>query len=599
MNILGVSAFYCDSAACLIKDGKIIAAAQEERFTRKKYDSSFPINAINYCLSEGKIRAEDLDYISFYDKPFLTFKGILQAYLNSAPRGASSFAKTVSLWVRKKLWAEKIIRKELNYKGKILFTQHQQSRAASAFFASPFKKAAFLIVDSGGELLRASFGIGEINRVKISSETKFPHSLGLLYSAFTHYIGFKVNSGEYKMMGLASYGEPKYKDLILRELLDLREDGSFKINMKYFNCYPGFIITNKKFNRLFGGSSRKDGDKLTQRYIDIACSIQSVTEEVMLRMVRFIQKETGERNLCLAGGMALNCVCNGRILREGPFDRIWIQPAAGEAGGALGAALFAWYQYLGNKRVTDERKDFMGAGYLGPEFDKNYILKFLKDRNIAFSELDQEEIPEKISDLIASGEIVGWFQGRMEFGPRGLGNRSILGDARSSKIRERINSKVKFRESFRPFAPSVLKEEANKFFDISVESPYMLLAAPVKEDRRKELSEKERNLLGLEKLQVIRSQIPAVTHVDYSARVQTVNREDNQLYYDMIASFSRKYGCPVVINTSFNLREEPIVCTPEDAYLCFMRSDMDYLLLGNFLLKKKEQKGLDFNPDYD
>jgi carbamoyltransferase len=598
MYILGISAFYHDSAACLVRDGKIISAAQEERFTRKKHDSSFPINAINFCLQNSGLTIKDLDYVAFYDKPFLTFERILETYLTFAPRGIKSFIKAMPLWIKKKLWMKEFIKKELGYEGKIIFPEHHESHAASAFFPSPFQEAAFLTMDGVGEWTTASYGIGKDNSIEIIAEIKFPHSLGLLYSAFTYYTGFKVNSGEYKLMGLAPYGEPKYKDIILKELIDLKEDGSFKMNMEYFNYCVGLTMTNEKFHKLFGGPPRKPESKLTQRHMDIARSIQEVTEEVVLRMGRHIRKETGQRYLCLAGGVALNCVANGRLLREGLYNDIWIQPAAGDAGGALGAALFVWYRYLENRRITDNNKDFQRGSYLGPEFNNGYIADYLKKNNIPYIELSNEEIPEKIADLIAEGKVIGWFHGRMEFGPRALGARSIIGDARSPKMQEIMNLKIKFRESFRPFAPSVLEEEASKYFELDRRSPYMLLVAPVKKEIRRQMTEEEQRLFGLDKLHVVRSTIPAVTHVDYSARIQTVNKEDNPLYYQMIKKFNEKYGCAVIINTSFNVRGEPIVCTPEDAYLCFMRTNMDYLLLGNFLLEKKEQKPLDKDIDW-
>jgi carbamoyltransferase len=598
MNILGISAFYHDSAACLVQDGEIISAAQEERFSRKKHDFSFPKNAIRYCLREGGLKGKDLDFVAFYDKPFLKFERILETYLAYAPRGIQSFIKAIPLWIKHKVWIKELIRKELHYDSVLIFAEHHESHAASAFFASPFQEAAFVTIDGVGEWATASFGVGKSNEIDILSEIRFPHSLGLLYSAFTYYTGFKVNSGEYKVMGLAPYGQPKYKDLILSEVMDLKEDGSFKLNMKYFNYCAGLTMTNKRFEKLFGGPPRKPESRLTQRVMDLARSVQEVTEEVMLRMARHIHKETGQKNLCLAGGVALNCVANGRILREGPFENIWIQPAAGDAGGALGAALIVWYQYLGNTRTIDGRKDFQQGSYLGPKFENGYIKDYLEKNQIPYVLLIDEEIPEKIADLIADQKVIGWFQGRMEFGPRALGSRSILGDARSPKMQETINLKIKFRESFRPFAPTVIKERASDFFDIDRESPYMLLVAPVKKEIRREMSNEERKLFGLDKLHVVRSSIPAVTHVDYSARLQTVNKADNPLYHRMISKFDEKYYCPVIINTSFNVRGEPIVCTPEDAYLCFMLTNMDYLIMANFLIEKKEQKPLDKDIDW-
>jgi carbamoyltransferase len=598
MNILGISAFYHDSAACLVQDGRIVSAAQEERFTRRKHDFTFPKNAINYCLEDSGLTVKDLDFVTFYDKPFLKFERILMTYLTYAPSGIRSFVKAMPLWIKQKIWMKEFIKKELNFEGKIIFPEHHESHAASAFFPSPFQEAAFLTVDGVGEWATTSYGIGKDNRIDILEEIHFPHSLGLLYSAFTYYTGFKVNSGEYKVMGLAPYGEPRYKDLILSELMDLKKDGSFKLNMKYFNYCAGLTMTNKKFHRLFGSSPRKPESLLTQRDMDLARSVQEVIEEAMLHMVRHIHNETGQKNLCLAGGVALNCVGNGRILREGPFENIWIQPSAGDAGGALGAALFIWYQYLENGRVTDNKKDFMYCSYLGPKYENDYISNFLKKNNIIYIELSDEEIPEKIADLIADQKVIGWFQGRMEFGPRALGSRSIIGDARSSKMQEIMNLKIKFRESFRPFAPSVIKERVSDFFEINKESPYMLLVAPVKREICQEMSVEEQKLFGIDKLNVVRSRIPAVTHVDYSARVQTVDKNDNPLFYRTIAKFDEKHGCPVIINTSFNVRGEPIVCTPADGYLCFMRTNMDYLIMGNFLIEKKEQKPLDKDIDW-
>jgi len=592
MNILGISAFYHDSAACLVQDGKIISAAQEERFTRKKHDFSFPKNAVNYCLQEGGLKGEDLDFVAFYDKPFIKFERILETYLTFAPWGVRSFIKAIPLWLKQKLWMKELIRKELDFGGKIIFLEHHESHAASAFFPSPYDEAAFLTIDGVGEWTTASFGVGRGNNIQILAEMHFPHSLGLLYSAFTYYTGFKVNSGEYKLMGLAPYGKPKYKDLILSELIDLKEDGSFKLNMKFFDYCAGLRMINRRFEKLFGAPVRKPESPLRQRDMDLARSVQEVTEEIMLRMACHLHRETDQKNLCLAGGVALNCVGNGRIFRESPFENLWIQPAAGDAGGALGAALFVWHQYLENKRVCDDKKDFQQGSLLGPEFKNGYVSSYLKRNKIAYVEFNEEEIPEKIADLIAQQKVVGWFQGRMEFGPRALGTRSIIGDARTPQMQEIINLKIKFRESFRPFAPSVIKERVSDFFELDRESPYMLLVAPVKREICKEVSGEE-ELFGLDKLHLVRSSIPAVTHVDYSARIQTVSKDINPLYYKMIEKFGQKYGCPVIINTSFNVRGEPIVCTPEDAYLCFMRTNMDYLLLGNFLIEKKQQRPLD------
>ena len=598
MNILGISAFYHDSAACLVRNGEIVAAAQEERFTRKKHDYSFPAQAVKYCLKQGGIAAGALDYVCFYDKPFIKFERILETYLTYAPLGIRSFMMAIPLWIKQKLWMKEFIKKQLGFEGAILFPEHHESHAASAFFASPFQKAAFLTIDGVGEWTTTSYGVGENNQISIMEEMHFPHSLGLLYSAFTYYTGFKVNSGEYKVMGLAPYGRPVYKDLILTELMDLKEDGSFKLNMKYFNYCAGLTMTSAKFHRLFGGAPRRPESTVTQRDMDLARSVQEVTEEVMLRIARHIHCRTGQENLCLAGGVALNCVGNGKILREGPFENIWIQPAAGDAGGALGAALFAWYQYLDNERRADGAHDFMRGSFWGPEFTNEDIRLYLEQNEIPGEELSSEELPERIADLIAAEKTIGWFQGRMEFGPRALGARSIIGDARSPRMQETMNLKIKFRESFRPFAPTVLRERVSDYFDLDGESPYMLLVAPVKESIRREMTAQEQSYFGLEQLHVVRSVIPAVTHVDYSARVQTVAEEINPVYYKMIKAFERKYGCPVIINTSFNVRGEPIVCTPEDAYLCFMRTKMDYLVLGNYLLSKEKQKPLSRDIDW-
>jgi carbamoyltransferase len=598
MNILGISAFYHDSAACLVQDGRIVAAAQEERFTRKKHDFGFPENAIKYCLDSGGLTGNDLDYVAFYDKPFLKFERILETYLAYAPVGIKSFVKAIPLWVKEKLWMKEFIKEGLAFDGKIIFPEHHQSHAAAAFFPSPFPQAAFLTVDGVGEWATASFGVGIENDLQLKAEIHFPHSLGLLYSAFTYYTGFRVNSGEYKVMGLAPYGQPKYKDVILSELMDLKEDGSFRMNMDYFDYCAGLTMTNGKFDKLFGGPPRKPESKLTQRDMDLARSVQDVTEEVLMRMVKHVHRQTGQENLCLAGGVALNCVGNGRILREGPFKNMWVQPAAGDAGGALGAALFVWHQYLGNARTVEDGTDSQHGTLLGPAFEPEQIKTFLDSNQIPYTVLKHEEIAEKTADLIADEKVIGWFQGRMEFGPRALGARSIIGDARSPKMQEVMNLKIKFRESFRPFAPSTLEDRCSDYFEIDRPSPYMLLVAQVRKEHRRDMTSAEDALFGLDKLKVVRSGIPAVTHVDYSARLQTVNRRDNPLYYDLIARFDEKYGCPVVINTSFNVRGEPIVCTPQDAYRCFMRTNMDYLVMGPFLLDKRQQKPLDDNIDW-
>ena len=599
MNILGISAFYHDSAACLVRNGRIIAAAQEERFTREKHDASFPKHAVDYCLREGGIGVGDLDYVAFYEKPFLKFDRILHSYLAYAPAGLQSFLMAIPLWIRERVWMKELIRRELGCDCKIFFPEHHESHAASAFFPSPFSEGAFLTIDGVGEWTTTSYGTGRGNRIQMQAELRFPHSLGLLYSAFTYFTGFKVNSGEYKLMGLAPYGEPKYVDLILRELIDLKEDGSFRLNMKYFNYGVGLTMTNAAFDLLFGRAPRKPESKLTQSDMDLARSIQDVTDEIMLRMARHLRKETGQQDLCLAGGVALNCVANGQILRERIFERIWIQPAAGDAGGALGAALFTWHQILDNDRKVDEdARDSQCGSYLGPSYSSEEIRNFLQTKTIPFTEVTDGQLPEKIADLIQAQKVIGWFYGRMEFGPRALGARSIIGDARSPEMQELMNLKIKFRESFRPFAPAVLWEKSSRWFELETESPYMLLVAPIAKGRRRETTAEEQQRFGLEKLLTIRSEIPAVTHVDYSARIQTVTEDHQSMFYRMVKCFDEKYGCPVIINTSFNVRGEPIVATPEDAYTCFMRTNMDYLLLGNFLLEKKEQKPLEKDIDW-
>jgi len=598
VHILGISAYYHDSAACLLRDGEIVAAAQEERFTRVKHDPSFPSCAVSFCLREGGLAPGDLDAVAFYEKPFLKFERLLQTYLAFAPSGLRSFITAMPLWVRKKLWMRDNIRKEIGFAGTVVFPEHHESHAASAFFPSPFREAAFLTIDGVGEWTTTSWGIGRDNGVEILAELQFPHSLGLLYSAFTYYTGFKVNSGEYKVMGLAPYGEPRYRDLILTEMMDLKEDGSFRLNMEYFDYCTGFTMTSGRFDRLFGGPPRKPESPLTQRDMDLARSVQDVTEEVMLRMARTIHRETGQKNLCLAGGVALNCVGNGKILREGPFEKLWIQPAAGDAGGAVGAALFTWHQVLGNPRDARERTDRMRGSYLGPAWDRESLLEYLRTNGIVFTELTEKELPGTIADLIAAEKVIGWFQGRMEFGPRALGSRSILGDARSPKMQEVMNLKIKFRESFRPFAPTVLREKVSEYFELDRESPYMLLVAPVRKEICREMSGEEKDRFGLDKLHVVRSCVPAITHVDYSARVQTVDREVNPLFYRTIEALNERHGCPLVINTSFNVRGEPIVCSPEDAYRCFMRTNMDYLVMGPFLLDKARQKPLVEDVDW-
>ena len=589
MNILGISSFYHDSAACLIQDGDIVAAAQEERFTRKKHDPRFPNNAVDYCLRERGLDINQVDYIAFYDKPLVKFERLLLTYLAMAPHGYLSFLSQMPSWLKEKLFVRNTIRKELGYEGEMLFSTHHLSHASAAFFPSPFEKAAIITVDGVGEWATTTYGVGEGNKVRILKEINFPHSLGLLYSAFTYFTGFKVNSGEYKLMGLAPYGEPKYVDIIKRELIDIREDGSFRLNMRYFDYCAGLRMTNSRFAALFGGPERKGESKITQREMDLARSIQVVTEEVILNIARHVHQETGMKNLVLAGGVALNCVANGKLLREGPFENVWIQPCAGDGGNALGAALFAWHQLLDKPRVADAHRQ--KATYLGPAFSDDEIQAFLDEKKIPYRKLTREELPGAVADLISSEKVVGWHQGRMEFGPRALGARSILGDPRSREMQSVLNLKIKFRESFRPFAPTALAEHADECFDLrGNESPYMLLVADVLPERLRELTEEEQKTQGFDKLRVIRSDMPAITHVDNSARVQTVNKEDHPVYYEMVKAFYEKTGCPVVINTSFNVRGEPIVCTPEESYTCFMRTKMDYLCMGSFLLDKTEQE---------
>lgn len=598
MYILGISCYYHDSAAALIKDGKIVAAAQEERFTRKKHDFNFPTHAIAYCLKEGGITAKDLSYVAFYDKPLLKFERLLETYIAYAPRGLKSFFMAMPLWLKEKLWIPSMIERDLGFEGEILFPEHHESHAASAFYPSPFQEAAFLTLDGVGEWTTTSYGVGKDNIIQIHGELNFPHSLGLLYSAFTYFTGFKVNSAEYKVMGLAPYGEPKYVKQIYDHLLDLKEDGSFKMNMEYFDYCAGLTMTNGKFAELFGGPPRQPETKLTQREMDLARSVQEVTEEIMLRQARHVYKETGQKYLVLAGGVALNCVGNGRLLREGPFEKLWIQPAAGDAGGALGAALYVWHAYLGNPRKANPNKDAQMGSYLGPSYSDEEIEHFLRMNEIVYQKVSPEDLPEIVADLIAQENVIGWFQGRMEFGPRALGSRSIIGDARSPKMQSIMNLKIKFRESFRPFAPSVLREKVSDYFEMDCESPYMLLVAPVRQERRVKMTEEQEKLFGIDKLNVPRSDIPAVTHVDYSARIQTVEREDHPLYYDMINAFYKKTGCAVIINTSFNVRGEPIVCRPIEAYKCLMRTNMDYLVMGNYIIAKTEQKPLEQDIDW-
>jgi carbamoyltransferase len=597
MRVLGISAYYHDSAAALVRDGHIVAAAQEERFTRKKHDSSFPTYAVEYCLGEEGVTIEDVDYIVFYDKPFLKFERLLETYLAMAPRGVRSFRMAIPLWIREKLFQKKLLGDELkhfspgaNWEQKLLFTEHHMSHAASAFFPSPFEEALVLTMDGVGEWATTSVALGRGNQLEMIREIRFPHSLGLLYSAFTYYTGFKVNSGEYKVMGLAPYGEPRYAGKILDNLIDQKPDGSFRLNMDYFDYCTGLTMTNSRFDALFGGPRRKPEELLTQHHMDLAASVQTVLEEVVLRMTRALGDETGMRNLCLAGGVALNCVANGKILRDGRFERIWIQPAAGDAGGALGAALAACHLYKGQPRQADRGSDCMRGSYLGPAFAQSEIERRLQAAGAIFSVVDDNELLDACVDALVDGKALGWFQGRMEFGPRALGARSILGDARSPSMQSVLNLKVKYRESFRPFAPSVLREEVSEWFDLDADSPYMLLVADVVERRRKLMTTEQQQLFGIEKLNVPRSDIPAVTHVDYSARVQTVHADTNPRYHALISLFKERTGCPVIVNTSFNVRGEPIVGSPEDAFRCFMGTEIEALAVGNCFLRKEDQK---------
>jgi carbamoyltransferase len=594
--ILGISAFYHDSAAALIHDGDIVAAAQEERFTRKKYDSGFPKNAIEYCLKHAGLRLLDVDYVAFYDKPFLKFERLLETYVAFAPRGFSSFRMAIPVWLREKLFLKDLLKKELRsfdpdfpWEQRLLFSEHHLSHAASAFYPSPFDHAAVLTMDGVGEWTTTSLSIGTGKELAINREIHFPHSLGLLYSAFTYYTGFKVNSGEYKVMGLAPYGQPKYAQLIFDHLIDLKPDGSFRLDLNYFDYCTGLTMTNRRFDALFGGPPRRPQDRLTQKDMDLAASIQLVTEEVMLRLARSIAADYGIRNLCLAGGVALNCVANGKLLRDGSFEQIWIQPAAGDAGGALGAALVAYYGYANKPRVITSGKDAMKGAYLGPSFEQTEIEKRLTACGAKFEVLDDAVLISTCAQHLADGRALGWFQGRMEFGPRALGARSILGDARSSTMQKTLNLKVKYRESFRPFAPSVLREHVAEWFELDGDSPYMMLVANVVEQKRRAMTDNENALFGIDKLNIPRSEIPAVTHVDYSARIQTVHPDTNPRYHALISCFRNLTGCPVIVNTSFNVRGEPIVGTPEDAFRCFMGTDIETLAVGNCLLLKEEQ----------
>ena len=631
--ILGLSAYYHDSAACLLVDGTIVAAAQEERFTRKKHDAEFPAHAARYCLEAGGLTADRLDHVAFYDKPLVKFERLFETYLDYAPRGFASFRKAMPLWITDRLWMSERMAKELGFSGRILFSDHHESHAASAFYPSPYEEAAVLTMDGVGEWATSSLGMGSGNRLDMQAELKFPHSIGLLYSAFTYFCGFRVNSGEYKLMGLAPYGAPKYAGLIREKLVHLCEDGSIRLDMDYFDFAERLTMTGAGFERLFGGPARAPESKLTQREMDLARSIQDVTEEIVLKMARHVRKTTGARYLCMAGGVALNCVANGRLLEAGIFDDIWIQPAAGDAGGAVGAALTVWHRHLGKPRESAEKRgtwrfwkereeekkislngkegdggasahppppyeDGMCGAFLGPSYPSEEIAAWLKSKGYPFRTVDPAALPGAVADLLASGKVVGLLQGRMEFGPRALGGRSILGDPRSPAMQSVMNLKIKFRESFRPFAPSVLREEAAKWFTFAGDSPYMLLCADVAPEKRRAMTAEENALWGIEKLNVPRSTIPAVTHVDYSARLQTVRRETNPVYHAILSAFRERTGCPVVVNTSFNVRGEPIVCTPEDAYRCFMRTAMDALVLENHVLLRDDQPAFKESDDW-
>ncbi|MBT3514539.1 MAG: carbamoyltransferase [Nitrospina sp.] len=596
MRILGLSAYYHDSAAALIQDGEILRAVQEERFTRKKHDDRFPINAIKYCLKSTGISSKEIDYVVFYDKPFLKFERLLETYVSFAPKGFSSFKKAMPLWLKEKLFQKKLICEELHKCGfdgdlasRLLFSEHHLSHAASAFFPSPFSSAAILTMDGVGEWATSSFALGSENKIQIHKEIHFPHSLGLLYSAFTYYAGFKVNSGEYKLMGLAPYGEPKYAQRIFDYLIDLKADGTFRLDLSYFNYCTGLTMTNNRFHDLFGAPPRSEESRLTQKHMDIAASIQHVTEEVILRLTRSIIKETGEKNLCLAGGVALNCVANGKLLREGEQDHLWVQPASGDSGGALGAALIAYHHHLEKPRSLNGLVDLMKGSYLGPAFSNEEITKCLEGLRAHFVVLKEGDLIRSCAEILKAGGAVGWFQGRMEFGPRALGARSILGDARSPNMQSILNLKVKFRESFRPFAPSILREDVSEWFDLDADSPYMLLVADIVKKYQLPMTDKHKQLFGIDKLNVPRSDLPAITHVDYSSRIQTVHRETNPRYHKLLSVFKSLTGCPVLVNTSFNVRGEPIVCTPADAFRCFMGTGIEALAIGNCLLKKENQ----------
>ncbi len=598
MYIVGISAFYHDSAACIIKNGNIIAAAQEERFTRKKHESQFPKNAITYCLDEAGIKSNEVANVVFYEKPFLKFERLLETYLAFAPKGFKSFAKAMPLWIKEKLFQKTLLIEELktvlgsdiDWKKRILFSEHHISHAASAFYPSPFKSAAILTLDGVGEWTTTSLAIGNENKIKVLKEIHFPHSLGLLYSAFTYYTGFKVNSGEYKVMGLAPYGVAKYADLIYEKLIMVADDGSFQLDMNYFDFATGLTMTNKKFHSLFGGPPRCPKTEITQKEMDLAASIQKVTQDIVLRLAKDIAENTGERNLCLSGGVALNCVANGIIYKEKIFENIWIQPAAGDAGGSVGAALSVWHDHYGKKRVIPKQRDSMKGAYLGPEYNDKEIKMHLEACGANFYKLKEHDLISRVAQAISEGKTVGWMQGRMEFGPRALGNRSILADPRSPLIQKQLNLKVKYRESFRPFAPSILAEDLNEWFELNSNSPYMLLVSSICKNRRRKMTTHEENLFGIEKLNIQRSELPAITHVDYSARIQTVHSDTNPRYYDLISKFKSITQCPVIVNTSFNVRGEPIICSPTDAFNCFMNTELDLLAIGNYLILKNEQQ---------
>ena len=596
-NILGISALYHDSAACLVRDGEIVAAAQEERFSRRKHDSRLPRHATDYCLAEAKIAESEIDYVVFYDKPRLKFDRIVKTHMAYAPRGRKSFAAAGSLWFGGKLQTKEQIQKFLNFSGEVLFAEHHEAHAMSAFYPSPYEEAAVLTVDGVGEWATTSLSVGRGNSLEVIKEIKFPHSLGLLYSAFTSFTGFKVNSGEYKMMGLAPYGEPKYVDTILEHLIEVQQDGSFRLNMEYFDFPVSNRMTSQRFAGLFGGPARNPESELSQREMDLSRSMQEVTELVVGRLARYARATTGSKNLCLAGGVALNCVANGKLIRENIFENVWIQPAAGDAGGALGAALGVWHKYLGNPR-TAKKSDAMRGSYLGPKFSDAEVSTFLDTKAVPYQKLATAELNTRVADLLNDGSVVGWFQGRMEFGPRALGNRTILGDARHPDMQKKMNLKIKFREGFRPFAPAVLAEDVADWFDLAQSSPYMLIVAPVAQHRRSKDHADMSKLFGIDKLNVVRSEIPAVTHVDFSARVQTVHQETNPEFYSLLSEFKKRHGCSVLLNTSFNVRGEPPVCTPEEAYTCFMRTDMDYLVIGSLLLSKSEQPAFEHDSDW-